>query len=375
MITGFGMTLTYICFEPRSLRATDVVDLVTGHRLGFEPTELRAAGLQGGASLVFDHETLTRLRSASGATWIHVEGHGGSLRLTGFAGQPGQVLVWATPASPPPGLLDAATRLPGFIHSVTGDGDDLFWQSADQISTYEVHRRPWSHLPRIHDPVLGRPTIDVSRNPGRAAAAGGLWLWAGAELRFGPAAFSVIDHDRLLAAPATVTEGDDGVVHVRLFSPDDDLGSIRAAQKAFRNWLDYDGLEARAAELAARFEPDHGAEAAPATGSSDSWSRLSAATDALEQALAAHGHRQAARSLASILLPLIHDIRTGGVTEPIGIERYPSTLHLENETDFRDHPALVEAHTAFREEVTVGSAADPTEAAILGRLDARRRSR
>ena len=77
-----------------------------------------------------------------------------------------------------------------------------------------------------------------------------MWLWAASKMWFGPGSFALIEKEHLLTLPVgKVSTRDDGVVVVELFGVGDEIGAIREAQRAFRNWLDYDDVEARAGEM------------------------------------------------------------------------------------------------------------------------------
>lgn len=249
---GCLMVLTYVCFLPGSLNAALFADLVANHHLGFAPTQLRTdrPGRSGGVK--YSAKALDRLRSLEPLAWATVEGSDGSLSLSGIAGWPAQVIVWKTERWPPEELIETAATVPGFVATMIGDGDDVFWQSADQINTYQVYDRPWRHLPTVWDDVFGREKIDVSNNPGRQAPAPGMWLWAAAKLWFGPQSFRLLDRDRVVGlSVGNVTVRPDGIVTIALFDLDDDIDRIRDVQRRFRAALNYDGLEPRARQLAA----------------------------------------------------------------------------------------------------------------------------
>lgn len=245
------MILTYVCFEPASLSPAVVADLIESEDLGFVPVRIGTDQFGRSGGVKYSAKSLVRLRALKDVAWVSVEGDGGRFEVGGIAGWPAQVLVLESQGWPPESLIEAATVLPGFVAAMVGDGDDVFWQSADQVNTYEVHGRPWEHLPKVRDEVFDRDKIDISGNPGRRVPAPGLWLWAASKIWFGPGAFALIERERLLKLPVgKVLIRADGVVVVELFDLSDDLTDVRDAQRVFRDWLDYDGLEARGAELA-----------------------------------------------------------------------------------------------------------------------------
>ena len=248
------MILTYVCFLPGTLVPADLIGLVERHDIGFEPEEVRSDAL-GGGSRRFSAQVAERVARSPIATSLAVTGERSmSLRLGAIAGYPGQVLISETERFLPPGLVDEVSTWPGFVAALAGDGDDVFWQSADQVNTYELHDRPWRHLPTMTDEVFNRPKIDVSRNPGRQTPVPMMWLWAASRMWFGAGAFALIDRERLLASPVgRINERPDGVVVVELFDLGDTTEHIRERQVEFRSWLGYDEIAAIGRALAERF--------------------------------------------------------------------------------------------------------------------------
>jgi len=245
------MISTFLCFLKGSVRTSVFADLIEDHDLGFEPEKLRTDQFGRAGGVKFSAKNVDRLRSAKDWGSAAVEGPDGSIRLAG-SGQIGQLIIWDTQTRPPVGLIEAVVGMPGFSAALVGDKEDGFWQSADQINTYEVSHRAWEHLPTVWDDVFERDKIDVSNNPGRRVPTPLMWLWAASEMWFGPGAFRILDRDRLVEAPALeVGVRADGVVFVKLFDLDDDIASIRSAQEKFRDWMGYDGIEATIDELAA----------------------------------------------------------------------------------------------------------------------------
>lgn len=248
------MILTYLCFLPNSLGYSDVARLLRAHDLGFSPTRLRTDRFGRPGGVQFTAKALDRLGSLPEIGSVRAEGDGGSWNLGGHGGGPGQTVVWKTVAAPPVGLIEAVSGLVGFTGALMGDADDVFWQSADQVNTYQVKGRAWEHLPKVWDEVFERDKIDVSANPGRAVAVPCLWLWAAARMWFGPGAWSVVDRDKVVSSPVgEVTVRGDGVVYVELFGLDDPLEVVRSRQQAFRDWVDFEGVESRVDDLMREF--------------------------------------------------------------------------------------------------------------------------
>ncbi len=383
------MILTYVCFEPNSLSPRSFVDLITGQALGFTPTVLRSDQVGRDTELAFDERSRNALAAETQSAWARVEGPDGSLQLLEMGRWPLQVMILTTQDLPPRDFLDAASAYDGFTTWVVGDGEDMFWQSADQTNTYDVHGLNWEHLPTINDPIFDRPKIDTSANPGRGTPIPGMWLWAGAEVCFGPGAFKIFDRLKVLEVPCLqMVERHDSSVVVSFYQVGDDVPTIRAAQQALRSWLDYDGVEVKADRLAGLFRAkpstngptqdeatDRAVAEADISGELESWSRLYAVTDMLEQVIARYAAAPAVRLLAATLVPIISDIKAGRITKPIGVDRYPSMIHLENETNFADYVDVVNAHSEFREQVTVGGVLTSEEATILEQMRLRRAQR
>lgn len=258
------MILTYICYLPGSVATSDFMDLMN-RGLGFRASRIRSSLLPGRRPVPFSRKVVDRLAKEHRPSATTVEGDDGQrLQLTGIAGWPAQVIILETAERPDEGLIRAGAALPGFTAALVGDGDDVFWQSEEQVATYEAFGRGWSHLPTIYDDTFECEKIDTSGNAGRRTPAPGMWLWAAATMWFGADAFRVVDRERLLALPVgSVADSDGDLIRVDLFSLSDDINSVRKAQREFRAWMRYEEVEARAAELAASFndpqiEIEHG---------------------------------------------------------------------------------------------------------------------
>lgn len=140
---------------------------------------------------------------------------------------------------------------------MVGDADDVFWESEQQVATYEAFGREWRHLPTIYDEAFEAEQIDTSSNVGRRVPAPGMWLWAAATMWFGGDAFRLIDRDRLLDLPVGSVVEVDALLRVDLFEPADELSEVRAVQREFRAWIRYGEIEARSVELAREFNDPH----------------------------------------------------------------------------------------------------------------------
>ena len=181
------MILTYLCFAPSSVSPRMAADFIESHDLGFTPETIRADQFRESAGVSFSREAIERLRRLERVSSVHVEGPAGSFGLTAVAGWPTQLVVVKAANGPPEALVESASALPGFVAALVGDAEDVFWQSADQVNTYQIHGRDWQHLSMIRDDVV-RPKQDrcvgQSRPPGsgtRHVALGSVedvvWTW------------------------------------------------------------------------------------------------------------------------------------------------------------------------------------------------------
>ncbi len=187
------MILTFLCFLPESVGPTQFVDLVQSEDLGFAPISVHSKAL-GANPVEFSAGAIARLRDQRSIEHASVIGEAGcEFTATGIAGWPIQQLIWRTTSAPSEALIDRVSAWPGFTSALVGDSNDVFWQSANRVNTYEVYKRPWEHLPLAGTDVMGRPAIDISVNPGRREPAPGMWLWAASKMWFGLAAFMLLD--------------------------------------------------------------------------------------------------------------------------------------------------------------------------------------
>lgn len=245
------MILTYVCFLPGSLEGQRLADLVVNSGIDFQPGSAEVDGRRVRLGSIADLEAA--LDPADPNLTIH--GDEIVLSTAGLGGMPGQVIIIESERHTPFGVLERAKRAPGFTTALVGDGDDVFWQSTEHLSTYELYGRDTVSLPTVWDEVFQRPKIDVSRNPGRRVSIPGMWLWPTAQMWFGPPAFSIVDRDRLISTPVgKVRSFADGTVHVALFDLGTPIDEVRQLQSSFRSWMAFDALEKDAHNLALRYE-------------------------------------------------------------------------------------------------------------------------
>ncbi len=243
------MFLTYLCFRPASLSAAATAGLIEGADLGFSPTVLSIDAATPQRQAV-SSRSLAQLRELSEFSSFELAGDDGSLALAGLAGWPTQLVVVNSARRPEESVIESAAAIPGFVAAFVGDADDVFWQSADQINTYEVFDRARDGLVLIDDPVFGGKKVDISANPGRQSPAPGMWLWAASKMWLGPQALDLLGRERVLGLPVgDVDERSNGIVVVELFDLADPADLIRERQRAFRSWLYFDELESSAGTL------------------------------------------------------------------------------------------------------------------------------
>jgi hypothetical protein len=243
------MILTYLCFASGSITPHMFAQWSSLQSLGFQPSRFRCDRFaRSGAA--WTPAMMNKLAMLPEVAWVAVEGDAGSFRMGGISGWPGQLVVWEQEGWPDESFIDRASILPGFACALVGDGDDVFWQSTEDTDTFEVFGRSWEGLPTVWDPVFECEKVDVSDNPGRQVAVGGIWLWAASKMWFGPASFGLIDRDRLMQLPVgRVLERSDGVFVVELFSLIDAQVKIRNDQRIFWEAMDYKGVLGRSDEL------------------------------------------------------------------------------------------------------------------------------
>lgn len=240
------MILTYLCFIRGSLTAQVVGDVLEQGTPGFVPLSIQSDSFRRSP---YAQAAIERFRTSGSIEGLEIEGEDGSFEFGGIAGWPTETIIVKSEEPPSALMIESAAAQPGFVASLIGDGDDVFWQSSDLLSTYHAFGRSAAGLPRVYDDVFCEDKIDISANVGRRSPAPGFWLWAASRMWFGPLAFNLIDRDRLARMPfGQIDERSDGVIAVELFDLSSNIVEIRKKQKAFRDWLGFDHLEQRAFE-------------------------------------------------------------------------------------------------------------------------------
>jgi len=179
----------------------DIVDA----GLGFEPTRIRCAELGIRNSVSLTQKRRDALFQLPSITWLTLETEsalaGPSFEVATITAHDMQALYWKVSevSAPPLDFLHHLALRPDFNAGFTADHDDVFWQSEETLTSYEIAARPTDNLPLIDDPVFGGKMVDVHLNPGRRSLHPGMWLIAGWRNWFGPGALRYIDAQALLS--------------------------------------------------------------------------------------------------------------------------------------------------------------------------------
>jgi hypothetical protein len=237
--------LTQVCLAPGTVDGPLFARLIED--LWFEPVRLKTSRLRGDG-VRFDARARERLAGMRTLDWARVFGDDGEeFALAGYAGYPIEQLLWEGAESD--GIVEAVLELPGFSAAFRGDAEDVRWQSETSLEAYESAGRSHLGLPKVEGGFFpGQEySIDVSGNVGRRTAYEGIFLWAAARMWFGPPAFEHLSRDRLLELPVGSVSERGGTVVVDLFPLDwmeSRLEEVRDRQRAFRDWMGLDALEA-----------------------------------------------------------------------------------------------------------------------------------
>lgn len=137
-------------------------------------------------------------------------------------------------------------RYPAFRVCSQGSAEDVFWQSADLVSTYRQFGMPIDPLKVIKGGPPNLQKVDVSSNPGRRIALPGLVFWIAAGLWFGPGAFARLDRHKVQTFPGALTS-DDSTLALQLYGLSDTESRIRQIQSTFYEWCSLDDVIQRAA--------------------------------------------------------------------------------------------------------------------------------
>src|SRR6184192_2398688 len=199
-----GNVLTSFCYPQGSIGGDTIHEIVTSD-LGFEPTHIRCADLKLRQSVLIAPRRLEALFRLGSITHLSLETEreleGPTFEVATLTAFKMQVLYWKTPnvAAPPLELLNRLSLLPEFNAGFTADADDVFWQSEETLSSYQIANRPIENLPLIDDSLFGGKKVDVRSNAGRRALICGMWLAAGWRMWFGSGALRYVDREALLS--------------------------------------------------------------------------------------------------------------------------------------------------------------------------------
>lgn len=133
----------------------------------------------------------------------------------------------------------------GMTFAYKTDPIKALWQSEQCIGSYEIARRPHTHLKKIFDPNMPislQTRIDIGENPGHQIITSSMRLMAAPEMWFGPGCWIYFDQERVSSFPCLedsrwVTPD---LLHVTLFdanTPDYEEVKILCLQEQFRKWV------------------------------------------------------------------------------------------------------------------------------------------
>ena len=243
--------LERFCFDPESLSSEQIADLLAPEWLRIQPKWF-SASFQRKRARYNPQQHPAHTKRADFVDWLRVqEDEKVMFHVTSLSSWDLQQVYWELPEAlrHPFDALVHLTALPGFNAGYVFDPEDAFWQSVDMVNTYEVFKKPHDHLPKMRNPETGEVKIDISNNPGRSGLFPGMWLQAAWRMFFGPGAFRHISRERLLAFPDAdrLEQLPAGVIFIELFGDPFSaaLPENRVRQKAFREWIGLDELEAK----------------------------------------------------------------------------------------------------------------------------------
>lgn len=245
------LVLTSFTYPLASINGDMVRDVVNA-KLGFEPTHISCVDLGIRNSVPLTQKRLNALFSLRSITWLTLETElaldGPSFEIATVAAYGMQALYWRVPgfSAPPLELLHSLSLRPGFNAGFVADGDDVFWQSEETLTSYEIANRSTERLVLIEDPVFGGKMVDVRLNPGRRSLFRGMWLMAGWRMWFGPGALQFIDSQALLSFQPVVARQELGPSTIFIQLYDDVFAAAaeanREQQRRFRLAMRFDVL-------------------------------------------------------------------------------------------------------------------------------------
>lgn len=196
--------LTCFSYPLNAIDGQLVRDIVDAD-LGFEPTRIRCAELGIRNSVPLTQKRRDALFHLPSITWLTLETEsaldGPSFEVATITAHDMQALYWKVSeiSAPPLDFLHQLALRPDFNAGYTVEYDDVFWQSEETLTSYEIAGRSTGNLPLVDDPMFGGKMVDVRSNPGRRSLYPGMWLIAGWRNWFGPGALRYIDSQAILS--------------------------------------------------------------------------------------------------------------------------------------------------------------------------------
>lgn len=147
--------------------------------------------------------------------------------------------------------VEKVIRNLGFIAAYMYDEGFEEVQSTPYSNNYSQKNYPPEILNSINNTPyvineFGEKEYDVSGNPGKMDLIGYCWLMAGWKMWFGELFFEIVPKDRILTFPKAykIEEFSNGIIFVQLFENVEESANKESMerQKAWREWLDFQGL-------------------------------------------------------------------------------------------------------------------------------------
>jgi len=253
-----GFLLTTICFDIDVISSSRLAEIIA-NGIGFDPSRLISDVFLKNGGKYQKKIHLNRIAKSKDISSLRLEtidGEDGplfefiSLPTWGF-----QSIHWKLKAGiqvPDNELWKNLIEMDGFNAGYVADADDVFWQSEENISTYELFGKNHNSFPKIKDEVFGGDKIDILKNPGARYIFPGMWLQASWKMWFSGKVFKYIpkyqlssfsDADKVVVLP-------NDVVYIELCSNLTD-SMLRQRQISFREWVGMSELAAQANQLGA----------------------------------------------------------------------------------------------------------------------------
>lgn len=239
-----------LCFPAGTFRGLDIANMIR-KGIGFDPSRIYLYNIY-------------RLEKAFEAKDLEVlDQEGVSLALVLYQGKQGQddrrkfavsevghagiastqVLYWVVEPEQVSGItvLDELLHHPDLTVAYCCDEEDEHFQSATDISHYQVRKKSYAHVKTYYDESEATELIDISQNPGRKTLVSGMWLMSCWRMWFGKAFQGQVSAEKLLDFPYAhrAERLASGQVFVELYEDAFAASELsnRTVQQAFRDWV------------------------------------------------------------------------------------------------------------------------------------------